>query len=167
MSEFSGIDGFEGWKDKLNELLQAAKAAAANQDLPQRIAISERLTDFTIASFPNTPEIKELDRIAGEAAAGILRQSIEERLADLARQTVDVARLAKQFNSIGEANEAKAESIRLKHGQQVIDTVTETVKAINQFRDTLDSKDDKKLLEEVNAVVGSLQKLRKTVEDKG
>ena len=167
MSEFSGIDGFEGWKGKLKELLQAAKTAAGNQDLEQRIAISERLTDFTIASFPNTPEIKELDRIAGEAAAGILKQSIEERLADLARQTVDVARLAKQFNATAEANEAKAESIRLKHGQQVLDSVTGTVKAINQFRDTLDSSDDKKLIEDLKQVVASLQKLRKAVEDKG
>lgn len=165
MSEFDNIEQFDGWKNKLNQLLAEGKKAVADNDLDECGAIAGRLAQFTVASWPDTPEIKELDRIAAEAAATLGKQAIEGMLTQLAAHTADVARLAKQFDDAAKVNSAKADSIRLKYGQEVIDAVTGTVKAINQFRDTLDSKNDKKLLEDLKAVAASLQKLRKTVED--
>jgi hypothetical protein len=165
MSEFRGIDGFSAWKKKLEQLLAEGKKAVANDDLDECKAIAARLTEFTIASWPNTPEIKELDRIAAEAADTLGLQVVGGMLTKLAASTGDLARLTKQFDEAAKFNTAEANSIRLKHGREVIDAVTGTVNAINQFRHTLDEKDDKKLLEDLKAVVASLQKLRKTVED--
>jgi hypothetical protein len=164
MSEFSGIEGFQGWKTKLSQLLAQGKKAVADADEDQCRAVADRLTEFTIASWPDTPEIKELDRIAAEAANTLGLQAIEGMLAQLAGHTADLARLARQFDEASRANAATAGSIRLRHGQEVIDAATGTVKAINQFRDSLDARDDKKLMGELKAVVASLQKLRKTVE---
>jgi hypothetical protein len=166
MSEFDRIHGFEGWKDKLGELLDEGKKAVAAEDPDQCRQIARRLTQFTVESFPNTPDIKELDRKAAEAAATLSSQSIDGMLAELATHTADVARLAEKFNAAVKANAAEADAIRLKRGKQVIDAVTGTVSALNQFRETLDSKDDKKLLEDLKSVATSLQKLRNAVESK-
>lgn len=167
MSEFDSIQGFEGWKNKLDQLLQEGKKAIAAEDPDQCRQIARRLTQFTVASFPNTPDIKELDRKAAEAAATLSRQSIDGMLAELTAHTADVARLEEKFDTAAKANAAEADGIRLKRSQQVIDAATGTVSAINQFRETLDSKDDKKLLEDLKSVAASLQKLRNAVESKG
>ena len=57
MSEFDTIDGFPAWKKKLNELLAEGKQAVADGDVDECRAIAARLTEFTIASWPDTPEI--------------------------------------------------------------------------------------------------------------
>lgn len=165
MSEFDNIEGFEDWKEKLNALLAEAKRAVVSNDLDKCSDVARRLTRFTVESFPDTPDIKELDRKAAEAAATLGRQSIDGMLAELATHTADVARLAEKFDAAAKANAAEANSIRLKSSRQVIDSVTGTVNAINQFRETLDVREDKKLLDDLKTVVSSLQKLRKAVED--
>ncbi|NVM23997.1 MAG: hypothetical protein HWN68_19735, partial [Desulfobacterales bacterium] len=66
MSEFNGITGFDGWSAKLKSLLEEAKLVAQQDELDKRLTMCDRLTDFVLESRPDTPEIKELDRMAKE-----------------------------------------------------------------------------------------------------
>ena len=66
MSEFDGIEGIEGWRTKLLEILDAAEEVAEQEDWPPRREVSRRLKDFILKSSPNTADILELDRIAKE-----------------------------------------------------------------------------------------------------
>ncbi len=64
MSEWDNIEGVEGWRKKLDELLREAETAEKSQNIEDRLALSRRLTEFILESAPNTTEIKELDAIA-------------------------------------------------------------------------------------------------------
>jgi hypothetical protein len=163
MSEFDGISGFDGWKKKLDELLAEARKAAGANDEKGLVAIADRLTEFTIESWPDTPEIKALDKIAGETATRLRKQGIEGKLDAIAARSAEVGRLAQGFDQAATANAAKAASIRLTRTREVLDTATSTVDTLKRFRETLKSGDDGALIAEVNQIVESLETLRKSV----
>ena len=63
MSEFDGIQDFEGWSDKLLELIDEAERVAEKSNWPPRKKVSRRLREFVRKSAPNTAQILELDRM--------------------------------------------------------------------------------------------------------
>ena len=77
MSEWSNIEGLEGWSKKLGELLEDAAKASQSENFDSRLKENRLLMQFTIESWPNTPEMKQLDEIAYEAAVGLMKQTIE------------------------------------------------------------------------------------------
>ena len=164
MSEFDDIKGFGGWRAKLDELLGAARKAAEANDETALAAIADRLTEFTIASWPDTPEIKALDRVAGDTATRLRKQGIEGKLDAIAARTAELDKLAKDFDQAAKANADKAADIRLARAREVLDTATATVKTLTRFRETLKSGDDAALINEVDKIVGALEALRTRVK---
>lgn len=164
MSEFDGISGFKGWRSKLDELLDAAKQAAGANDESGLNAIADRLTEFTIESWPDTPEIKALDKIAGDTATRLRKQGIEGKLDAIAARSAELAQIAQQFDQAAAVNTDKASSIRLKRAREVFDTATATVQTITRFRDALKTDDDAALIAELNTIVAALERLRARVK---
>ena len=163
MSEFDNISGFAGWKAKLDELLNAAKQAAGANDESGLNAIADRLTEFTIESWPDTPEIKALDRIAGDTATRLRKQGIEGKLDAIAARSAELAKLAQGFDQAATANAQQAADIRLARTREVLDAATSTVTTLTRFRETLKSGDDAALIVEVDRILTALDALQKRV----
>jgi hypothetical protein len=164
MSEFDDIKGFDGWKAKLDELLNAAKQAAGANDNAALDAIADRLTEFTIESWPDTPEIKALDKIAGDTATRLRKQGIEGKLDAIAARSAELARLAKDFDQAATANTQQAADIRLARTREVLDAATSTVTTLTRFRETLKSGDDAALIAQVDQILGALDALSKGIK---
>ena len=168
MSEFDGIEGFDGWNEKLSELLGAAEQAAQEDDLAPRLAVSRRLTDFVVNSTPNTPEILALDQIANATRSALLRATIEERLQSLAEREGELASLTKKMALVTTAANESAASIRLQRANNLVKSLTESVQSLKEFQGVLSADStDAELVASVEKVVASIQKLRTQVENKG
>ena len=162
MSEFDGIQGLEGWSRKLESMLVEARQVAQKEDnVTDRINMSDRLTSFIHESRPNTSEIEELDKIAEKAATGLLLETIEKRLADITARTAEYTRLRKKFMSQAEENEAAAESIRLERIIDTVDSATETINAAKNLKDSLkDNVEEKEIAGLIDETVGAIERLR-------
>lgn len=164
MSEFNGITGLDGWSAKLKSLLEEAKLVAQQDELDKRLTICDRLTEFVFESRPDTPEIKELDRIAKETAIALLEQSIEERLKTIIARTVEYKRLAKEFETQAKENEANAESIRLKNIIQTVDSATAMINSAKELKDSLkENAGDKKVAALIDETVKAIEALRSRI----
>ena len=164
MSEFQDIKGFPAWRTKLDDLLGEARAAAAANDEVELMAIADRLTEFTIESWPDTPEMKALDRVAGDTATRLRKKGIEGKLDAIAARTAELDRLARSFDAAAQANTDKAADIRLTRAREVLDTATTTVQTLKRFRETLKTSDDAALIAQVDQIVGALGTLQKNVK---
>ena len=166
MSEFDDIKGFDGWKAKLDALLAEARQAVSASDEASLPAIADRLTEFMIESWPDTPDIKALDRIAGDTATMLRKAGIEGKLDSLGARSAELAQVAAQFDQVSDATTDKASAIRLKRTREVLDTATATVDTLTRFRDTLKSGDDAAIITEVNQALAALDALRSRVQVK-
>lgn len=164
MSEWDNIHGFDGWRAKLADLLKEAEAAAHNTDLASRLALANRLTEFILHSSPNTAEIIQLDAIAESARAGLMRMTIDERLAAISARTGELARLTKEFQARTAAAEASAASIRLERAHRVVGSLTDSVRALTEFRGMLETGKDDDLAKSIERIIASIQRLRSDVE---
>ena len=164
MSEFNGITGFDGWSAKLKSLLEEARHIAQNGDLDERLKMCDRLADFGLESRPDTPEIKELDRIAHETATALLRQSIDERLRDIIARTGDYTRLTKEFESRAKQNEANAESIRLTSITRTVDSATALISSAKELKTSLkQNASDKRIAALIDETVANIESLRSRI----
>ena len=161
MSEWSNIDGVEGWSDKLGELLAEARAAAQKNTLPPRLKINERLMQFVEHSWPNTPEIKALDEIAFETASALMRATVDERLAAISHRTGVYQQLAKELRANAAQNESRADAIRLQGIVNLLDSATKTIEAAKAVQASLTDDDaDQELAEKIAAAVSAVEELR-------
>jgi len=164
MSEFNGITGFDGWSAKLKSLLEEARQVAQKDDLDERLKMCDRLADFGLESRPDTPEIKELDRIAHETATALLRQSIDERLRNIIARTGDYTRLTKEFESQAKQNEANAESIRLTSITRTVDSATAMINSAKELKASLkQNASDKKVAALIDETVANIESLRSRI----
>jgi hypothetical protein len=166
MSEFDGISDFDGWRRKLDALLNEAKAAAGANDESALESIADRLTEFTIESWPDTAEVKALDKIAGDTATRLRKQGIEGKLDAIAARSAELAKLADDFDQAAGANAAKAAGIRLAQTREVVDSATRTVDTLTRFRDSLKSGNDAALISELDKIVAALDALRRRADMK-
>ncbi len=164
MSEWDGIEGVEGWRNKLNELLGEAEAMAKNQNIDDRLALSRRLTDFILQSSPGTPEIKQLDEIAGDTAKGLLMGTIDDRLKSIRAASVEYTKLAKQFDAQAETASAAASSIRLERIHRVATSLTDSINAVKELRTGLKEGEDDELAARLDRALKSLQDFRNSIE---
>lgn len=164
MSEWENIQGVDGWRMKLTDLLKEAEAAGQQTDLASRLALANRLTEFILHSSPNTPEILALDGIADQARAGLMRLTIEERLAEISARTGELARLTKEFQAHAAAAAASAAAIRLERAHRVVGALTESVQALNELRGVLETSKDDALTKSIDRVIASMQTLRSQIE---
>ena len=164
MSKFNGITGLDGWSAKLKLLLEEAKLVAQQDELNERLTMCDRLTDFILESRPDTPEIKELDRIAKETATALLKQSIEERLMAIIARTAEYKRLTKEFETQAMQNQVTAESIRLKSIIQTVESATELINSAKELKDSLkENARDKKVAELIDETVRAIETLRSRI----
>lgn len=164
MSEFDGIDSPEGWRSKLKSLMDEAVVAAASEDVQKRFDISERLTQFVENSFPNNAAVLALDKIAKEAAIGLLEKTINERLQSIVARNVELAGLTKAFEAeAGLANKVAA-SLRLERSTKAVEALNGSIAALKDLATSLKKDDDEALLKSVERTVESAKKLRTLLE---
>lgn len=162
MSEFEGIEGFEGWCAKLQELLTEAEQTAGDEDFDSK-PLRKRLHEFRMSS-PNTPEIVKLDAIASATRKNLTLKTIAARLRNIDDRTSELAALTKRFMAVTEDARADARAIRLEKAHVVADALTATVKAINEFKIGLETGQDDQLLASVEAAIESIQAIRNDFE---
>ncbi len=166
MSEFDGIEGPVDWHAKLEALLTEAREAA-KQDDAAREAMADRLVEFVRKSVPNDDAILILDKIAGNAAVDLLKQTVEERVQAITERNAQSAGLGKQFETLAAKGKAEARALRLERVREVADGLTVAVTQLRGFLDNLSGADDATLATDIAEGIETLQDLRKLVETKG
>lgn len=166
MSEFDGIEGHAGWRAKLEELLTEARKAAKEDDAA-RETMADRLVEFVRKSVPNDEAILILDKIAGNAAVDLLKQTVEERVQAITERNAQSAGLGKQFEKLAAEGKAEARALRLERVREVADGLTVAVTQLRSFLDDLSDADDSTLATAVAEGIEKLQGLRELVETKG
>ena len=164
MSEWDNIQGVEGWRKKLKDLLAEAEAISQNQDIQARLALSKRFVGFIINSHPSTEEIKVLDQIAEKARSGIMKSAIEDRLAAISERSGELARLTKEFQANAADAKASAASIRLTRAGEVVGTLTNTVKGLQELRGSLQAGTDAQLAQSIEKMITSIDGLQSEVK---
>lgn len=172
--EFSQLNGLDQWRAKFDELMAVARNAAANDDIDPRIAISARLTEFTIMNPTGLPgsdeeaEYRAMDDAAQEAADAVLMDAVATRVQRIAARTSEVAGLRKNIESQTRSNTAAASSIRLDKAKRVIDTTTQLVSSLQDLRrdiiDAAEDSSDADLSKRIETAIRSVQKLRQEIE---
>lgn len=164
MSEWTGITGYEGWRGKLGELLDEAKEVAREDDIEARFALSDRLLTFMKKSRPNSEDIRALDELAREAAADLMKMTIEERLAAVSERTGRYLQLTKEIEARAAEAQAAAASIRLENVVSVIDTTTQAIESIQKLRESLkDTATDRKIADLIDETITAVETLRSRV----
>lgn len=159
------LKGVEPWLKELKLLLAEANKAAEKDDFDPRLEVSEFLAGFIQESWPQTPDMDELDELAQETVNSLMLADIQQRLGAIVSRTTEYAKLAKDFDARAERNAAAADSIRLKGVQQLIDATTQTVISAKALAASLDNSktDEKKLVALIEETVGAVEKLRSQV----
>lgn len=164
MSEFDGINDVGGWRDKVAELIDDAKRVAAGNDDDARMSVAERLNLFIENSRPQSPEISQMDDLAGKTALSLMRQTVNERMAELTVRGTELAKLTKALDAQSDALAASADSIRLTRTREVVNVLTRSVDALNQFRTAVDADDTAGLVASVEDLLTRIQEVRNAIE---
>jgi len=164
MSEWDGISGFDGWSGKLRDLLKDANAAARSEDIEQRFEASERLTQFVENSRPNDEPIKALDDIAKRAAIGLLRQTIDERLASIVERNGELAALGKKFSDAASGARKSAAALRLERATKALESLNDGIVKLKDLRDSLKSAADKDIAAAVDKAMAAAKAARALIE---
>ena len=162
MSEFDTIDSVDGWRRKLEELLREAEQAARDEE--RRFAVAARLREFVRNSGPQVDAIVRLDDVAAGTVRALMGRTIDERLAELASRSVELARLSKTIEATAADAGAAAGSILLVRTRAVVDSLTRSVEAVTALRAIIDSGGAADLVAQVEAGLAALQELRGAVE---
>jgi hypothetical protein len=181
-SEFDNIADLAGWRKKLDELLTAARTAAAQDDIDVRLEVSDRLTKFIVKNPPSIPgdpassEYDAMDRIAREASDGLLLATIQQRVAAIVSRTTELAAIRKKIDSRTAANRDEAASIRLEKARRVVDATTEAVAAMTDLKKELEDAvkdsgnaggsgtDFSELAKKIDGLISRIQSVRSEVE---
>ena len=164
MSHWDDIEGYAGWRKELTELLARAEEAAKSPEVEQRFEVSRRLNEFISTSRPNDEQIRALDTIAAAAAVDLMRLTIDERLKAIIERGAALAKLTKDFEAAAEAAAASAGSIRLERVRRVVQSLTESVEAVNELRLSLQGGADEEMAARLEQALNTLRELRNHVE---
>src|SRR4051812_26276258 len=107
------MSSFALWSDKLNALLAEAEQAAQSDDLGTRLSLTRKLTDFIIASSPNTPDILALDEIAQATRRDLTNATLEQRVSGITARTGEFIKLRKAFAGLAGDARASADALNL------------------------------------------------------
>lgn len=161
-SHWKHLKGVDGWLPELKLLLTEAAAAAKQAEFEPRLKVSQFLAGFIQESWPQTPEMDQLDDLAKQTVASLMMADIDERLGAIASRTTEYAKLTKDFEAVAERNEAAAGSIRLQGIQHLIDATTQTIASAKALAASLDisKAGDKKIAALIDDTVKAVEKLR-------
>lgn len=147
-SEFDKIKNLAGWRAKLDELLQAARAVALSDDLDARLDVADRLTEFIVnnpSALPDdlaSAEYADMDRVAKDAHDALLLDTIQARVAGIMGKTAELAALRKQIESRTAANRETAASIRLEKARRVVAATTDAVASMMDLKKEIERAAD-------------------------
>lgn len=178
-SEFDKIKNLAGWRAKLDELLEAARAVAQNDDLDARLKVADRLTEFIVNNPPALPddpataEYEDMDRVAKDAHDALLLATIQERVAGIMSQTAELAALRKKVEGRTSANREAAASIRLEKARRVVAATTDAVAAMMDLKKEIEraaeggiqDADTAALGKQLVTLIERIQTLRSDVEN--
>lgn len=146
----------------LKELLvRAADSARKTGDtINERIAISDDLNQFIADTYPDTPEIDQLDAIAKEASIGIMKKEIQDRVQSIQARHADYAVVTKHAEDRIARNNEAVDALRLTNVSRAFDAATETVEAFNKVRESLGDQAEEEVREAVEEAAASIKALR-------
>ena len=160
MNESQNDPSEDEWTAKLRMVLDDAKKAAQDDDLGPRLEVVDRLTDFIEESFPNDARVHAFDNISAQAATGLLEQTIEKRLQNIAARNVELARLNKTFEAATASAQEEAATLRLGRVRSVLTVLDQGLSAIKDLRDVLKTGTDRELTASLDKALGAIQDVR-------
>ena len=162
---WKNLKGVDAWLPELKQLLAEANEAAKKAEFEPRLKVSQFLAGFIQESWPQTPEMDQLDDLAQQTVTSLMMADIDERLGAIVSRTTEHAKLTKDFEAVSERNESAADSIRLKSVQHLIDATTQTIASAKALARSLDTSniDEKKMAALIEETVGAVEKLRSQV----
>jgi hypothetical protein len=158
------MSSFALWSDKLNALLAEAEHAAQSDDLSTRLAVTRKLTDFIIASSPNTPDILALDEIAQATRRDLTNATIELRISGITARTGEFIKLRKMFAGLAGDARVSTDAVSLARAQKVVSDLTSSVLSLKALQVSLSSAQHQQLTQKISDVLTQLQQLRSDVE---
>ncbi len=162
MTNFSEIDParIEDWAVALGKLLTDASECLRNNDSVLR---SECLQN--LQAFIRINAFQTLDDVAADTVRDLLGASIDAALASIAQRTTTLQRLTKDIQKISAGARKDASSIRLEAVTRVLDASTESIRALNDLRDTLKGEANAtELIGKIEDFVKKTQALRNELE---
>lgn len=161
---WDSIKGFDGWSNKLNELLEAAAACLESDDVKARVKVQKRLREFYLKS-PNEFS-RKLDEIAREAILNINSETTAQSLQAIVQRTNDLDQYTKDIKSITEGANRSASLISLESPQAIVNTLTDTIAAAKQIKGVFATAVNAIEIEKrINSMVNAIKKLREIIED--
>lgn len=164
---FANIRGADQWAAELKKLIEQARQEA---DSAKRRKLSERLTDFIVASHPTNEDeraaINELDEMAAVVSERVLIDDAQQRLQAIASRANALAKLQKDLEGATTKNLKAARSIRLENLHAAISLATNVVESLNKVRGDLgeDKDEEKDAKTKIDKVVKAVQDARNLME---
>jgi len=165
---FDNVRGAEQWAAELKALIDQSRQA---NDSAARRKLSERLTDFIVASFPLNDDEREainrLDGMAAEVSENLLIEDAQQRLKAIASRANDLARFQKTLAGEASRNVSAARSIRLENLQAAIAVATDVVASLTKVRDDLDESNEgeRNTKTKIDRAIKSVQDARNLIEN--
>jgi hypothetical protein len=156
------LAGVDAWLPELKTLLEEARDAATEEEAKPRLEVAAYLAGFIQESFPQTAEMDKLDDMARLMAIDIMKQTVDDRLANIAERTAEYVKLEKDLTFAAEQAEAAAEETRLKGITRLIDTSTEAISAAKELAKSLSDSaaGDKKIATLIEETIAAVEELR-------
>jgi len=177
------IIGFEACKNELQRLLDEVErnieeTRAQGSDALHAAVLSEtrKLVDFTKRTEPkdilNTAEIeniREIDQLADEARREIFGASADDIIGRIRDRASQLNQLAKSVEQQAAENTRRAKELRLVPLRDVIDALTDTVKAFKAAKNKLldQDADEAAVKSKIDSVVRAITALEKAARDIG
>ena len=161
---WSDVKTYDDWKSTLKQILDAAATASQANDDDERLDLCSVLNEFIARSAPNSDEIKDLDRVAGEAIEAMADQVAQNAIGRIAQRTATITTLAKEVDLIAQkANEA-ASDLRLGKFHAAVDALTEAERAVSSLGDAVESGSDDQLKSQIVDLIKAINKARAALD---
>jgi hypothetical protein len=165
MSEFDSLSTLADWSEKLADLLDEAAAATKEKDDKGRLALARRCREFVKQSPPLLEGISKLDAIALDAAAKLADSVINDAIDRIKSRTVEFTALKKRIESVTDQAERDAAMVRLEPARAIVDSLTATVRAIEDLELVLTNGSDDDLRKKIATILKSIASAKEVFEE--
>lgn len=162
MDEFDDLKSFDDWATKLQELLDEAEAAAADDDNTRKRDIASRLKEFRRWS----PDIcNDLDEIAKVSIRALVQSAVNDSLEQLNEASSELDSYVKQLRRIARDSNSVAGWLSLRTPKEIVERVDETADAVEALLETTkDFNNADEIKSGVESVGRAMKKLRDALE---
>ena len=155
---------FDDYADDLDDLIDKAREAILEGNLPAMKSAHQKLKEFSASSDDKIHGVIELDDVASSTMQDVTLARLDQSLVkNLSARSADIARLIKTFSDGSRVNNSAAASIRLERVKALLDAGTTAVTELKKFADSVDATDPEgkklaKALADAIAAVVAVQK---------